>query len=66
MSGGRLSLSRKGSEKQAVITGMSVGVVAEAPSVKPKLEGWRHKQLGCLLKATVFFKEQCLVFRRKP
>lgn len=44
----------RASEKRAVITGMSVGVVAELPSLKPKLEGSRHKQLGCLLKATSF------------
>lgn len=54
MSGDRLSLSRKGSEKQAVITGTLVGVVAELHFLRPKLEGATHKQLGCLLKVQFF------------
>lgn len=35
-------------KKQVVITDMLVWVVAELPSLKPKLEGRRHIQLGCL------------------
>lgn len=48
--------SRMGSEKQAVIMGMSVGVVANPASAKRKLEGWRHEQLEC------FIKRHCLFF----
>lgn len=56
-------LSREGSGKQAVITGTSVGGVAELHFLKPKLEGRRHKRLGCFSKVTSFFNS-CLVFRR--
>lgn len=47
--------SRTGSEKQAVITGMSVGVAAKSASAKQKLQGWRHEQLECFIKRQSFF-----------
>lgn len=39
---------------------MSEGVVAELPSLKPKLEGSRYKRLGRLLKATFPLKNSVL------